>query len=803
MSAFHARLSLPNTSVGAPLPRLEDDRHLAGRGCFVADLQPAGLREIVFVRSPVAHGRIISVTPPPGLQSWQFWTAADVEARVKPITATMQRREFNVAAYNIFARDKVRYVGEIVAAIVAADRAQAEDIAERVNLDIEQLDAISSPEEALAEGTAPLHDGWSDNRYLEVDRRIGDIELAIRTADVSITREYRMARLTPCPLEPRASLAAFESRLGQLNCYITTQRPHLIRTFLAEQLCGIEERSIRVIAPDIGGGFGGKATLYPEDVAVAALALQLPFPVRWLEDRWEAFVAGTHAREQVHRITAHARRDGEILGIEDEIVCDGGAYSMHPPTAASEANMAANVLPGPYKFKNYHFKATTVCTNKTPVGPFRGVGRPAGCFAMERTIDELARALNLEPYEVRLKNMIKPEEFPYENCTGLVYDSGDYPAMVRSAIESIDHQNIRQEQGRTPAQDRNRVGIGYAFYIEQTAHGAEEWRRRGASLGAGFESARARLHPAGTLTVDVGIQSHGQGLETTLAQIASDAMQIPYGRISVRHGDTEICPYGLGTVASRSMVMAGGATHKACTELARKVTVIGAALLGCPLANARIESERVVGPDGSVSFVEIANAAYLNIHLLPEGVEAGLEAFATYRPTIETGAFSAGLHAAKVSVDLDTGQTRILDYSIVEDCGRVVNPMIVDGQIVGGLAQGIGQALYEELRYSEIGQPKHVSFADYILAGPNEVPSPKLVHQETLSPFTVLGIKGTGEGGCIAPPAAIANAVADALKEFSISVDCTPITAASVWTALEEARLPDRPLVVRTREILK
>jgi len=713
----------------------------------------------------------------------------------------MRRPEFKTTPFPIFAEDKVRYVGEIIAAVVAADRATAEDIAEQVQLEIDPLDPITDPVEALAEDSVPLHDGWRDNRYLEINRSIGDIDAAIRDADLSITREYRMARLTPCPLEPRASLAMLDMRLQQLNCYITTQRPHLLRTFLAEQLVGVEERSIRVIAPDVGGGFGGKATLYPEDVATALLALQLRVPVRWIEDRWEAFVAGTQAREQIHRVTAHARKDGEILGIEAEIVCDGGAYSMHPPTAASEANMAANVLPGPYKFRNYRFKATTVSTNKTPVGPFRGVGRPAGCFAMERTIDEVARELRLEPNEVRLRNMVQPTEFPYQTCTGLIYDSGDYPAMVRSAVQSIAHDEIRREQAR-PSK-RTRIGVGYGFYIEQTAHGAEEWRRRGASLGAGFESARVRLHPAGTLTIDVGIQSHGQGLETTLAQIASDVVQMPYERISVRHGDTEICPYGLGTVASRSVVMAGSATHQACVALSKKLVAIGAALLGCSPKEARIDGERVVGPNGTVSYAEIANAAYLNIHMLPADVEAGLESFATYRPPVETGAFSAGIHAAKVSVDLDTGQTRILDYSVVEDCGRVVNPMIVDGQIVGGLAQGIGQALYEELRYSEIGQPENVNFADYILAGPAEVPSPKLVHQETLSPFTVLGMKGTGEGGCIAPPAVIANAVADALKEFAISVDCTPISPASLWSAIAEAGFPNRPTIVRTREIRK
>jgi carbon-monoxide dehydrogenase large subunit len=619
-------------------------------------------------------------------------------------------------------------------------------------------------------------------------RSLGDIDRAAAEADITLTRHYRMARLSPAPLETRGCVAYYDARLDLLTLYLGTQRPHLARTMLSEQLVGIDERQIRIIAPDIGGGFGGKANLHPEEVVLAAIALRLPYPVRWIEDRLENLTTAAQARQQIHRVTVHAKRSGEILGIDADVLVDGGAYSLRQSGAPGEANMAATVLPGPYRLANYRFTAITACTNKTPLGPYRGVGRPAGCFAMERTIEELAHAIGREPNEVRLKNMIEPHEFPYATITGLVYDSGDYPRAVESAQRAIGHAAIRAVQAQTPKESRERIGVGYAIYTEQTAHGAEEWARRGATVGAGFESARARLHPSGTLTVDVGIHNHGQGLETTLAQIAAEAIGLPYHQVALRHGDTELSPYGLGTVASRSLVTAGGAVHHACVELADKIRRIGAALLGCAVEQVTLEDGTAIGPGGKVGFAAIADAAYFNVQNLPPGVTPGLEVMHHYRPPVETGAYSFGVHAVKLAVDLDTGAVRLVDYVVVEDCGRAVNPMIVDGQVFGGAAQGIGQALYEAIRHDAQGQPLHVTFADYLLPGPAEVPAIRIEHQETRSPFTVFGVKGTGEGGCVGPPAAIANAITDALREFGVSVCCTPATPAAVWLALDASR---------------
>jgi carbon-monoxide dehydrogenase large subunit len=792
-----------NAIVGARVPRLEDRRHLAGRATFVADIRLAGMREVAFVRSAVAHGRIRGITPPPGLAPGQFWTAREFGDLIRPIAVSLTRPDFRTAPYHVPASDRVRFVGEIVAAVIADDRARAEDIAEQVAVDIEELEVLASAEAALAADAVRLHGTWPDNRYMEVARTIGDFDGAVRAAEVAVTRSFRMARLSPAPLEPRGSVAHYDARLDQLTLYMTTQRPHLNRTFLAEQLIGVDERQIRIVTPDVGGGFGGKANLYPEDVVLAAIAMRLPYPIRWLADRWESLIADSQAREHSHRITVHAKKDGEILAIDAGILADGGAYSMRPSGAAGEANMAATVLPGVYRIRNYRFKAATVCTNKTPLGPYRGVGRPSGCFAMERMIDELASVLGLEPNAVRLRNMIQPNEFPYTTATGLVYDSGDYPAMIRTAIAAMKHERIRVAQAAAPADAHQRIGVGYAIYTEQTAHGAEEWARRGQTIVAGFESARVRLHPSGTLTVDVGIHSHGQGLETTLAQIASEVTGLPYDRISVRHGDTELSPYGLGTVASRSLVTAGGATYHGCVELAAKIRKIGAALHDTTPDKVTLEGGFVVGPKGSIPFSEIANAAYLNIQRLPRDVTPGLEVLHAYRPPVETGAYAAGVHAAKVSVDLDTGAARILDYVVVEDCGRAVNPVIVDGQVLGGLAQGIGQALYEEIRHSDVGQPMNVTFADYLVPGASEVPDVRIEHQETLSPFTVFGMKGTGEGGAVAPPAAIANAVTDALKPFGVTVCTVPITPASIWSALAEARAGTADEVVATAEVPK
>jgi aerobic carbon-monoxide dehydrogenase large subunit len=446
--------------------------------------------------------------------------------------------------------------------------------------------------------------------------------------------------------------------------------------------------------------------------------------------------------------------------------------------------MSAGIIPGPYAIRNYRFRTRTVATNKTPLGPYRGVARPGACFAIERMVDEVAHELGLEPKDVRIRNMVRPDEFPYTSVTGKIYDSGDYAASVVAAADLIEHDAVRAEQKQG---GRVRIGVGYASYTEQTAHGAAEWASRGLPVVFGFESATAIIDPSGGLTVRVGIQSHGQGLETTLAQVACEVLGVDPSRVSVVHGDTDTAPYGMGTFASRSMVMAGGATYHACRLLAERVKEIAATILGGEPTAYEVADGKVAGPGGTLTFAEVAEVAYLQMQHLPRSVDPVLEVTYRYRPGVETGTFSYSTHAAVVAVDLDTGAVQVRDYAVAEDCGTIVNPLIVDGQIAGGVAQGLGTALLEQVVYDETGQPQATTFLDYLLPGPGEVPFIRIKHTETPSPFTVLGMKGMGEGSAIAPPAAVANAVTDALHDLGVSVCHTPITPVSLWAALDAA----------------
>lgn len=775
-------LSHPS-GVGASITRNEDRRHLAGAGKFLADLRLSGMREAVFVRSQIAHGRIRAVDRGEVPQG-AFWTAEELATLADPIVADATHPEFRHSDYPLLASDKVRFVGEPIAIVVGDDRASAEDLASGVFIDIEELPSVVGIVAALASGAPKVHDHWPDNRYLETFSQAGDMDAAAAGAAVSVTRKFRMARQAGVPLETRGVIAFFDRRLGQLVLYSSTQFPHVIRSALARCL-HLEERQLRVIAPDVGGGFGVKNNLYPEEVALAAVALEVDYPLRWVEDRYEHMVGSAHAREHEYELTAHATADGQLLGLDATVAVDAGAYSVWPWTAVMEAGMSAGMLPGPYRIRNYRVRAVTVATNKTPLGPYRGVARPGACFAIERMIDEVAHELGLEPKDVRAANMVRPDEFPYTSVTGKIYDSGDYPESVRLAAQLIGHEEVRQLQ-RTRT-GTVRLGVGYASYTEQTAHGSAEWASRGLPVVFGFESATVTMDPSAGLTIRAGIQSHGQGLETTLGQVACEVLGIDPSRISVLHGDTDISPYGMGTFASRSMVMAGGATYEACQALAVRLCEIAAALRGGKPEDFKVVNGGVVGPSQTVSFAECAEAAYLHVERLPTSIQPGLEFIGRYRPSVETGTFSYATHAAVVEVDTETGQVNVSKFAVIEDCGTVVNPLIVDGQIRGGVAQGIGTALLEELDYDELGQPKATTFMDYMLPGSTDVPEILIGHMQTPSPFTVFGMKGMGEGGAIAPPAAIANAVTDALRDLGVSVFETPLTPERVWCAIQDA----------------
>ncbi len=771
--------------VGASLTRKEDDRHLKGRGEFVADIRLPGTQEVVFLRSPHAHARIRSLAVPPEAKGRVF-TAADLP-RIKPIRVVTQAAGAKSPPWPPLATDKVRYVGEAIAACIAPGRAAAEDLAASVAVDFEVLDAVVDAPAQMRGGGALVHEYWGDNVFSERALEAGDIEKAAHDADVVVTREYRMNRQSGSPMEGRAVLACRDHRLDEVVVYASTQTPHTLRVAIGETL-GVELRRIRVVAPDVGGGFGPKARLYPEEIILAALALELDHPVRWIEDRNEHLLTAAHTRAHHYKLTAYADREGHILGIDTEIVVDAGAYGLWPQGPYQEANMAARTLPGPYRIANYRARFITAATNKAPLGPYRGVGRPGACFAIERTIDEVARAVGRDPAEVRVANMIAKEAMPYTSVAGMRYDTGDYPASVQLCADLLDLPRLRERQKRGEP-DGRLIGVGFASFTEQTAHGAAEFASRGAAIIPGFESCTARVLPDGSLVLMVGIQSHGQGLETALSQVACEELGIDPAHISVRHGDTESTAFGFGTFASRSMVMSGGAVARAGRALRAKIERIGAHLLQCEAGEVHCAEGAVIGPQGrSVAIAEIAKIAHLRMHELPPGVEPLLDATATYEPSVSTGVFSYATHGAVVAVDPETGAVELLDFAVAEDCGTMVNPMLVEGQIRGGVAQGIGTALCEEIPYDKQGQPLAATLLDYHLPAAFELPAIKIGHLHNPASATEDGMKGRGAGGAGAPPAAIANAVRDALAATGAEINETPITAQRVLAAIRAAR---------------
>jgi aerobic carbon-monoxide dehydrogenase large subunit len=776
---------MTDNGIGARLTRKEDDRHLHGRGNFVADIKLAGMRDVGFVRSRVAHARIVAIRIRPGAAGSVF--VGDDLTGVKPIRAISKLAGYKVSDYPILAQGKVRFVGEMVAMCIADTRAEAEDLARNVGFDCEDLGVVSDMFEAQKAGAPLLHEHWGNNVVLETITDAGNLDAIAAQAPVVIEREFRMSRQATVPMEGKGVVAFWDSRMDQLMVYSSTQFPHVVRTGLAECL-GLEQRRIRVIAPDVGGGFGYKGVLHPEEVAVAWLAMQTRRPVRWIEDRFEHLCAGASVREHHYKVTAYADKRGKLLGLEAEITIDAGAYSSYPYTSSHEAVMAAGNLPGPYSVRAYRAKACVVATNKPPLVPYRAVARPGVCFATELTIDAIARAVGREPYEVRLDNLVAPTDMPYTSVTNKYFDSGDYPESLRRAARLIDLNSVRERQRRGEA-DARLLGVGFATFTEQTAHGTSVFAASGVSIVPGYEQATVRLAPDGGLEIRVGLQSHGQGLETTLAQIANEVLGIDPSRVTVIHGDTSLTPYSTGTYASRSIVMAGGAVTRACRVLAERMRKIAAHLFRCPIDEVSVREGKLWGPHESIDFAEVGRVWCFNPDELPPDVDVGgVEATVGYRPERDSGAFSYSTHAAVVAVDPELGAVEILDYAIVEDCGTMVNPMIVEGQIYGGAAQGIGTALYEEMPFDRSGQPLALTLGDYVVPSTLEVPRIRLEQMNTPSPLTEFGIKGIGESGAIAPPAAITNAVNDALRSLGAEVTETPMTPRRILTAIGRAR---------------
>ncbi len=758
--------------IGASVPRLEDDRYLRGRGRFVGDIKLPGMLEVAFVRSPIAHGRVRGIVKPTGLEASVF-VMADLEG-VAGIRADTALPGFRSSVQPILAHEKVRHVGEALAACIAATRAEAEDIAEQVTLDLAPLPAVVDMTRARDKDASLLHEHWPENVFLESSAEV-NFEAAIKDAAVKVKRTFRTARQSMAPMEGRGVVATWDNQAQQVVVYTATQMPHIVRNGLAECL-GLEQGMIRVVAPDVGGGFGYKGILLGEEVCLAWLAMKLKRPVRWLEDRREHLTGNANCREHHYEITGYAAADGRLLAVDCEAIVDSGAYSAYPFSACLEGAQVVSILPGPYQFPGYRCRTWSVATNKPAILPFRGVARTGVCFAMEVLLDSIARELAIAPEEIRRKNLVRLEQMPFVNITNKIFDSGDYVECLERAVKVIDLPAVRARQRKGEA-DGRKLGVGLAIFCEQGAHGTSVYSGWGIPMVPGFEQATARLTPDGGLELRVGVQSHGQSLETTLAQIANELLGIAPQRVKLVHGDTALTPYSTGTWGSRCAVMAGGAVATACEALGVRIRKIAGHLLQADPDTIVLADGMARAAAGEIAIKDIGRVWYHRPQDLPADVDpAGLEVTEGYKTVRDTGTFSYACHAAVVAVDTEIGDVEILDYQIVEDGGVLINPMVVDGQVYGGAAQGIGTALYEEMRYDDSGQPLAATFADYHLPGAPEVPTFAVDHMEFPSPISRFGQKGIGEGGAIGPPGAIANAINDALAGLGVEVDALPMT---------------------------
>ncbi len=765
--------------VGRSLLRREDHRLLTGQGQFIADLVLPRMLHAVLVRSEVAHARIRSIdlsaaATAPGVVC--ALNGADLLELLPPVpegqlslpskwTSVIQHK-FLSPQQPLLAHDKVRHVGEAIAVVVAESRDQAEDAAELVTVDLEELPAVIDPEAALRPDSAIVHDRFKTNLVGSFSVGRGDADATLARAPHRLRRRFYHHRYAAVPMECRGVVGAYDSRSDSMTIWSSTQVVHWVRREAAT-LLGMAEARVRCVALDVGGGFGGKGHVYPEDLLIAFLARRLGRPVRWIETRREHMMSATHSRDQLHDVEIGFDDDGRILALRDDYIVDCGAWNPIGPAVAY--NTAVH-LTGPYKIENFAASGTIAVTNKVPNAPYRGAGRPEAAFAMERTIDLIARTLGLEPAEVRRRNMIRADEMPYRvgipyrDGEPIVYDSGDYPGALAKAIDAVGGvAAFRLRQAEARRQNRY-LGLGIGCYTEGTGVGP-------------FESALVRVDPSGKIYVASGACPQGQGMETIFAQVAADIWKVAPDDVVVALADTAAIAIGFGTMASRSTVTLSAAMHYASERLRHKIFAIAGNLLECAETDLelRVGGVGVVGvPGAMVSLARIAQAARPAWESeRPPGVDAGLEETFYWQP--QTVTWSYAVHVAIVEVDRETGRVAIENYAVAHDCGVVVNPMLAEGQIMGGAVQGLGGILFEGIAYDATGQLLSGSLMDYALPTACDVPTFQILHQHSPSPLNPLGVKGVGEGGAVAPPAAIANAVCDALARFGVEVNATPI----------------------------
>jgi len=775
--------------VGARVKRVEDPRLLTGQGSFADDYRPAGMVQVAVLRSAHAHARILAIDTAPAMDVpgvIAAFTGRELAGAVRPLIAVSKMKDYRTTAMSMLAGGKVRYVGEPIAAVVADSRYAAEDAVRRIAVDYAPLPAESDPARA-AEPSAPLlHEEAQTNVILSREFARGEPAAAMAGAHLRVGARFRFRRKAVLSLENRCYLAEYHQGRRELTLYSATQVPGVVRDALAE-LLDMPEHRIRVVAADVGGGFGGKASVYPEELLVAVLARRLGRPVKYASDRLEDLLSTSQAFDEVVDAELGVAADGTIAALTAEVIGDIGAYSIYPWTAALEPVQVVSFLPGPYRMPHYRGAVRGVATPKAPMGPYRGVGRPVAAFVMERLVDMAATRLGLDPAAMRLKNFVAAEEFPYRTGSGIIWDRAAFAECLVMARDSLGYDALRRWQDEARGKGRW-VGIGFAAYAELTGIGSKIPAAPGMPVNTGTETATVRIDPSGSVTAIFGVASHGQGLETTLAQVVSEELGVRLEDVRVVQGDTAGRAYTTGTYASRSAVLAGGAGKLAAAAVREKVLRAASHLLEAHVDDLVAAEGRVQirGTDRSISLREIARAVYLQFGRMPSELQEELEATKLYDP--QFGTTSSATHAAVVEVDPETYGVRVLRYVVAEDCGTVINPMIVEGQVHGGVAQGIGAALLEEVVYDSQGQLLTGSLMDYVVPSACEIPPMAVKHIESPSPTTLGGFRGMGEGGTIGAPAAIANAVADALAPLGVEVTELPLTPERIYRLVAAAR---------------
>lgn len=749
--------------------RVEDPKLLQGRGTYVDDLAPEGTLHVAVVRSPHPHARVVRVDvqraqSSPGVVA--VVTAQDLPVRGVPAEGL---RGAKLAVHPVLAAEVVRYVGEPVAAVVATSRAQAEDAALLVDVQYEPLEPVTDPFRAL-EGAPFVHPELGTNVVYRRQVRAGDPDAALAQAHRIVRATIRQQRVAGIPMEPRGVLAAWDGARGMLTVWSSTQVPHDLRDALAEAL-GLPVNRVRVVAPDVGGGFGVKLNTYPEEILVALLCRQLHRPVKWVQTRREDLLSTAQGRSQVGEFEVACDPQGRVLALRARLVADVGAYTLS--TTVDVPTLTVRVLTGPYAIQNVQAEVVEVFTHKTPTGAYRGAGRPEATFYLERLMDLVAAELNLDPAVVRRRNLLPKSAFPYRAPTGARYDSGDYRKALRVLLERAGYRELRREQARARAEGRY-LGIGLSCYVEVCTFG--------------WETARVRVLPDGSAVVLTGTSPHGQGGATGLAQVVADRLGIPPDRVEVVHGDTLTVPTGMGTAGSRTLVVGGSAALRAAEKVRRKMFRVAARLLEASPRDLELRDGRIAvrgTPDRAVTVAEVAEAAY-QAGRLPDGLSPGLEEEGTF--VVEQATAPFGAHLCVVEVDPETGQVRVLRYVSVDDCGVVVNPLLVEGQIQGGIVQAMGQALLEEVVYDPSGQPLTTTLADYPVPRAVDAPAVEMHRTVTPSPTNPLGAKGVGEAGTIGATPAFVNAVVDALRPFGVRHLDTSLRPERIWRAIQQAR---------------